>query len=101
MPNPRLPFAALRRCRPFRFAAALALACALGLSGCAPSTSVTAEADETIDTWMAARRYQAEGRYELAKQYYTLALASARTQSALDQLQRELFSVDLQIRTLR
>ena len=82
-----------RRPRAFRFAAALLLACSLGLTGC--------EADETIDTWMAARRYQAEGRYELAKQYYSLALASARTQSALDQLQRELFSVDMQIRTLR
>ena len=90
-----------RRPRAFRFAAALLLACSLGLTGCAPQISVTAEADETIDTWMAARRYQAEGRYELAKQYYSLALASARTQSALDQRQRELFSVDMQIRTLR
>lgn len=90
-----------RRSRGLRLAAALLLACALGLTGCASQTAVTAEADETIDTWMAARRYQAEGRYELAKQYYSLALASARTQSALDQLQRELFSVDMQIRTLR
>lgn len=78
----------------------LALACGPCLTGCS-QVSVSAEADETIDTWMAARRYQAEGRYELAKQYYSLALASARTQSALDQLQRELFSVDLQIRTMR
>ncbi len=90
-----------RRPRGLRLAAALLLACALGLTGCASQTAVTAEADETIDTWMAARRYQAEGRYELAKQYYSLALASARTQSALDQLQRELFSVDMQLRTLR
>ena len=79
---------------------ALVLACGPCLTGCS-QLSVSAEADETIDTWMAARRYQAEGRYELAKQYYSLALASARTQSALDQLQRELFSVDLQIRTMR
>lgn len=100
MPNPFFS-TALRRFRPRRLVAVLLAACALGLAGCAPHTSVTAEADETIDTWMAARRYQAEGRYELAKQYYSLALASVRTQSALDQLQRELFSVDLQIRTLR
>lgn len=86
--------------RTLLLAAALALACGPCLTACS-QIAVTAEADETIDTWMAARRYQAEGRYELAKQYYSLALASARTQSALDQLQRELFSVDLQIRTMR
>ena len=54
--------------RAFLLAAALTLACGPGLTGCS-SLSVSAEADETIDTWMAARRYQAEGRYELAKQY--------------------------------
>ena len=80
----------------------LPLVCMLGLSSCAGShTVVTAENAETIDTWMTARRYQAEGRYELAKQYYSLALASARTQSALDQLTRELYTVDMQIRTMR
>lgn len=92
--------AVFRGSRAVLLAMALALASGPGLTGCSP-IAVSAEADETIDTWMAARRYQAEGRYELAKQYYSLALASARTQSALDQLQRELFSVDLQIRTMR
>lgn len=88
--------------RIFRSLLPLLLACALGLAGCAGTrTTVTAEADETIDNWMAARHYQAEGRYELAKQYYSLALAAARTQSALDQLKRELYTVDLQIRTMR
>ena len=86
--------------RALLLAAVLTLACGPCLTACS-QVAVTAEADETIDTWMAARRYQAEGRYELAKQYYSLALASARTQSALDQLQRELFSVNLQIQTMR
>lgn len=88
--------------RLFPLLAALLLACAPGLGGCsATRATVTAEGAETIDNWTAARRYQAEGRYELAKQYYSPALASARTQSALEQLKRELFTVDLQIRTMR
>ena len=90
----------MKPARFFPLLAALMLACA-PLTGCGPRITVTPEGTETIDNWMAAKHYQAQGRYELAKQYYSLALASARTQSALEQLKRELFVVDLQIRTMR
>lgn len=93
---------------PGRFAAlffavwlALVFCLAAPLTGCSAKTSVTAESDETIDNWLLARRYQAEGRYELARQHYALALAAARTQSGLNQLQRELYTVDMQLRTMR
>lgn len=66
-----------------------------------PSIRMTAESDETVVNWTQARHYQAEGRYELARQYYMLALSAVRTQSALEQLQRELYAVDMQIRTMR
>ncbi len=84
-----------------RFAPLVALALTAVLAGCGPSTVTTAETDETIHNWALARNFQAQGRYELAKQYYSLALSSVRTQSALDTLSRELGAVDLQLRTMR
>lgn len=91
---------------------ALLMATLLGvLGGCAtissylpkraPAIRMTAESDETVVNWTQARHYQAAGRYELAKHYYLLALSAVRTQSALEQLQRELYAVDMQIRTMR
>jgi uncharacterized glyoxalase superfamily metalloenzyme YdcJ len=55
----------------------------------------------TMRHWKQARDYERQMRYELARQHYLLALASCRSTSAQTQLQRELESVDLQIRTMR
>ena len=84
-------------------ALALALPFTLSLAGCGTRTQnvVIAETEETVNSWAMARRFQAEGRYELAKQYYSLALSTVRTQSALDMLKREMMAVDLQLRAMR
>ncbi|UZP67851.1 hypothetical protein N1030_02430 [Desulfovibrio mangrovi] len=47
------------------------------------------------------RQYVAEGRYELAREHYLLALASAREETMRDALVAELQSVDRLIKTLR
>ena len=85
-------------------ALAFALPLALSLQGCSVISGqnvVIAETEETVNTWTMARRFQAEGRYELAHQYYSLALSAVRTQSALNMLKRELLAVDLQLRAMR
>lgn len=51
--------------------------------------------------WRLARRYQKAMRLELARQEYLMALAHCRTEKTRDRLQRELQTVDLQLRTLR
>ena len=55
----------------------------------------------TTHNWKLARDYERQMRYELARQYYLLALAACRSESAQAQLKRELESIDLQIRTMR
>ncbi len=73
------------------------------LPACANSSKVVAvaESEETIANWQIAQGLQAEGRYELARQYYALALATALTKSAVSQIERALAGVDLQIKTMR
>lgn len=56
---------------------------------------------ETAMHWRKARKYQNDMRYELARQEYLLALTTCRSEATRNQLQRELQTVDLQIRTLR
>ncbi len=51
--------------------------------------------------WAAARDYQRQMRYELARQHYLLALSACRSSETQEQLKRELETVDLQIRTMR
>lgn len=51
------------------------------------------ESGETMTHWTMARDFQAQERYELAKQYYTMALASARTVEAQEALRRELDAI--------
>ena len=72
----------------------------LFLAGCSFHSPLVAESDETMD-WVLARRYQAEYRYELARQHFALALAAARTPTVVERLKQELAAVDLQIKTLR
>lgn len=71
------------------------------LAGCSFHSPLVAESDETMENWVLARRYQAEYRYELARQHYALALAAAQTPNAVERLKQELAVVDLQIKTLR
>lgn len=71
------------------------------LAGCSFHSPLVAESDETMDNWLLGRRYQAECRYELARQHLALALAGARTDSVVEQLKQELATGDLQIKTLR
>lgn len=51
--------------------------------------------------WKKARTYRDEGRFELARQQYLLALSSCHTEEAKTRVQRELQSVELLIRTMR
>ena len=73
----------------------------LFLAGSSFHSPLVAESDETMDNWVLARRYQAEYRYELARQHFALALAAARTPTVVERLKQELAAVDLQIKTLR
>ena len=73
----------------------------LFLAGCSFHSPLVAESDEPMDNWVLARRYQAEYRYELARQHFALALAAARTPTVVERLKQELAAVDLQIKTLR
>lgn len=51
--------------------------------------------------WKKALTYRDEGRFELARQQYLLALSSCHTEEAKTRVQRELQSVELLIRTMR
>lgn len=49
----------------------------------------------------AGREYAANGRYELAREHFLLALASSRNRQTRNLAAQELASVDLMIQTLR
>ena len=83
--------------------AALALA-GLVLTSCAYQSTpnhLATDSDEALANWHNARYFQAQGRYELAREHYLLALAAARTDDVRNALGQELYAVDLQIKTLR
>lgn len=71
------------------------------LMGCSKHVTVLPENSQTIAYWRDARDYQAAGRLELAKQYYQLALASARTPDAQTALEREIVSVNRAMQAMR
>ena len=72
----------------------------LALTGCAKYT-VVPETGATLSNWSIARDYQAQGRYEFARQYYVLALASARTPDSQVALKQEIEVVERQIQAMR
>lgn len=106
---------------------ALCLACTLGLaSGCSTLTSFFSDPEEnevvlasqelllpdtrltlagqspdSLANYRLGRGYAAAGRYELAKEHYLLALASANSRDLRQSLSEELEAVDLMIRSLR
>ncbi len=51
--------------------------------------------------WKYAKTLQAEGRHEIAKEYMLLALAAAQTIEEQNWIERELFALDLQIKSKR
>ncbi len=95
-----------RRRIPRCFATILAVAalCALPPTACSqpprPDYLLT-DSDEALANWHNARYFQAQARYELAREHYQLALAAARTPYVREALGRELNAVDLQIKALR
>ncbi len=80
---------------------AFTLILCLALAGCGTLMPLSHESPTTMENWRQARLYQSQGRYELAKQHYALALSGARSTDSATLLQRELFAVDMQLRTMR
>lgn len=75
-----------------RLACMAALSCLATLAaGCSPTHS----------NWQTARNYQAEGRHELARQYFVVALASAKTPEEQTALKQEIEAADRMIQAFR
>ncbi len=63
--------------------------------------SAVREAKETEKNLMIAAQFKEQHRYELARQYLLLALATCRTNDVRVYIHRELKNINLQIKTLR
>ncbi len=79
----------------------LMLTASLAGWGCGSRVTSMPETSQTVAFWQQARNYQAQGRYELAKQYYQLALAGSRSLETQTVLQREIEAADRMLQTLR
>ncbi len=81
----------------------LLLACLLtGLWSCAKREVATTNYHEhTMQNFYLARKYESEGRYELAKERLLLAMASAKDGEMRQTLAQELDAVDKMIKTQR
>ncbi len=74
----------------------------LFMLGCSTSTrSSHFSTSAKSSNWAYAKELQAEGRYEVAKEYMLLALSQAQTMDEQAWIERELFALDLQIKTRR
>lgn len=73
----------------------------LWLSGCSRHVTHIPDSSETIANWQLARNYHGQGRLELARQYYVLALASARSPEVQVALQREIDAADRMLQAMR
>lgn len=67
----------------------------------ANGVAVTQYSSDSLRNYKTARDYAAQGRYELAREHYLLALASASDPNLQDALAQELESVDMMIKSLR
>lgn len=63
--------------------------------------AVTQYSADSLYNYKVARNYAAQGRYELAREHYLLALASANDPNLQEVLAGELESVDMMIKSLR
>ena len=81
--------------------------CGLFSSGTSKSSrpgsdvALVSENPVSLHNYRTAREYAASGRYELAREHYLLAYASAEDATVKDMLAKELKAVDLMIRSLR
>ena len=72
-----------------------------GLFGCASRAPDIPENAQTMASWQAAQMYRTQQRYDLAKQYYQIALSTAQTREAQAALVQELEAITRVIKTLR
>lgn len=79
----------------------LLLGISLTVVGCGKHIMTVPESAETLNNWQIAREYQKQERYELARQYYVLALAGAREIESQKALQVELKAVERMIEAMR
>lgn len=88
---------------PFCSKVLLGVLCAglMWLGGCARHVTHIPDSAETIANWQIARNYHGQGRLELARQYYVLALASARSPEVQAALQREIEAADRMLQAMR
>lgn len=78
----------------------LFVVCFVWVAGCT-KIAVIPESGETLTNWSLAHEYQAQGRYELARQHFVLALASSRTPDSQTTLQHELDALERMIQAMR
>ena len=72
------------------------------LAGCgAHDTRIERGPNISWDYVEQGREYRDQGRFELARQSYALALSTCRNDADLAIIKRELASVELEIRTMR
>ena len=71
------------------------------LTGCGQKVVSAPYADETLTNYQAGKHYLAAGRYELAKESFTLALASSRDPEMRHYIMQEIDSVNMMIETRR
>lgn len=88
----------------------LALLAAAGCSGVgkfrqkedvASGAAIVSYSADSLQNYKYAREYAAQGRYELAREHYVLALAATTDPYLQDALAQEIESVDMMIKTLR
>lgn len=96
-----LPEIAMRMLLPFLLVALLALTGPLSGCGARENTRVERGPNATWEYVEQAREYREEGRFELARQSYVLALSICRNDADLAIIKRELAGVELMIRTMR
>lgn len=65
------------------------------------NAAVTQYSADSLRNYITARDFAAQGRYELAREHYLLALAAANDPNLQDALAQELESVDKMIKSLR
>ncbi len=80
---------------------AAVLLCLCLSTACASNRNPYQSVDNYSSYYSMAKELQAQGRYPIAKEYFLLAMTEAKTYEEQKWLERELFAVDLQIKTLR
>ena len=81
--------------------AGIVAACSTLSAGGAPDrTVVTPHSPASLQNLLLARQYGAEGRYELAREHYLLALSASDDRNR-EGIAHELHATDMMIKTLR